>query len=138
MSAASSHQKSRSNRSRLVAIDATNATVMAIAMSSIIPGWRLFDLVPPTGEERPTRPGVEHGAERRPDQLHAVEVEVVAEPVHDHVARQHHGHGEGEAQPEPAPEHRDVVAVVAVVAAMASVTLAGSGRRLMTGVVDGR
>ena len=48
----------------------------------------LFDLVPPTGEERPTRPDEEHRAEHRADQLHAVEVEVVAEPVHDHVAGQ--------------------------------------------------
>ena len=40
MSAASSHQNSRSNRPRLVAADATKATVMAMPMSSIIPGWR--------------------------------------------------------------------------------------------------
>jgi hypothetical protein len=39
-SAASSHQKSSSNQPREVAIDATKATVMAMAISSIIPGWR--------------------------------------------------------------------------------------------------
>jgi hypothetical protein len=41
---ASSHQKSRSNppRPRLVTQDAANATVMAIGISSIIPGLRVF------------------------------------------------------------------------------------------------
>jgi hypothetical protein len=39
-SAASSHQNSRSNSPRLVASDATYATVIAIAISSIIPGAR--------------------------------------------------------------------------------------------------
>ena len=38
--AASSHQNSRSNQPRLVAIDADQATVMAMAISSIIPGAR--------------------------------------------------------------------------------------------------
>ena len=37
-SAASSHQKFRSNQLRLVAIDATYATVIAIEISNIIPG----------------------------------------------------------------------------------------------------
>ena len=37
-SADSSHQKSRSNQSSDVAIDATYATMIAIAISSIIPG----------------------------------------------------------------------------------------------------
>ena len=40
MSAASSHQKSRSNQPSDVAADATKATVTAIEMSSIMPGWR--------------------------------------------------------------------------------------------------
>ena len=39
-SAASSHQNSRSNQPKLVAIDADHATVMAMAISSIIPGAR--------------------------------------------------------------------------------------------------
>jgi hypothetical protein len=43
-SKASSHQKSRSNppMPRLVIQDAANATVMAMAISSIIPGCRVF------------------------------------------------------------------------------------------------
>jgi Holliday junction resolvase len=36
--AASSHQKSRSNHPEVVAAEATKATVIAIPMSSIIPG----------------------------------------------------------------------------------------------------
>jgi hypothetical protein len=38
ISRASSHQKSRLKRPRVVAHDAMNATVIAIAMSNIIPG----------------------------------------------------------------------------------------------------
>ena len=40
MSRPSSHQNSRSNRSRLLASDAPKATVMAIPISNIIPGSR--------------------------------------------------------------------------------------------------
>ena len=39
-SAANSHQNSRSNQPRLDAIDDDHATVMAMAISSIIPGAR--------------------------------------------------------------------------------------------------
>ena len=39
-SSASSHQNSRSNQPALVDIDATQATVIAIDINSIMPGWR--------------------------------------------------------------------------------------------------
>ncbi len=47
-SAASSHQNSRSNQPRAVAIEAAKATVIAIPMSSIIPGvrWRISCTAP--------------------------------------------------------------------------------------------
>ena len=44
------------------------------------------------------------GAEHRPDQLDPVEVEVVSEPVHEHVAGQDHRHRQQQAPPEPESE----------------------------------
>ena len=53
-SAASSHQKSRSNTPRLVASDATYATVIAIEISSIMPGARSrASRTPPTRNGQP-------------------------------------------------------------------------------------
>ncbi len=52
-SAASSHQNSRSNQPNVVASEATNATVMAMPISSIIPGWRSRD-----SRTAPTRNGL--------------------------------------------------------------------------------
>ncbi len=52
--AASSHQNSRSSASREVAADATNATEMAMEMSSIIPGRReRTSASPPSRKGRP-------------------------------------------------------------------------------------
>ena len=52
-SAASSHQNSRSNHPSVVAIDAAHATVMAMAISSIIPGARSRTSAHGAGQERP-------------------------------------------------------------------------------------
>ena len=90
---------------------------MAIAISSIIPGWRDWSSCQPparNGQPPQTKMTVPSTG---PDPLDAVEVEVVAEPVHDHVAGHHDRDGQEQAPPEPAPEHLDVVAVPAVAAA---------------------
>jgi hypothetical protein len=53
------------------------------------------------GQERPAAPEEHDRAEHRADPLDAGEVELVAEPVHDHVAGDHHRHGQQQAPPEP-------------------------------------
>ena len=50
------------------------------------PGLPLLRLAPAAFEERPAAPEEDHRAEHRADPLDAGEVELVAEPVHDHVA----------------------------------------------------
>ncbi len=54
--AASSHQNSRSNQPNAVAIEAAKATVIAIPMSSIIPGPAMTDLLDGAPEERADPP----------------------------------------------------------------------------------
>ena len=111
-SAASSHQNSRSNQPRLDAIDDAHATVIAIAISSIIPGAAIANLVDGALEERPAAPDEHERAEHRPDPGDAVEL--VAEPVHDHLARDDHRDRDQQRQPEPAAEHLRVVPGVLV------------------------
>ena len=53
-SADSSHQNSRSNHPMVVASDAAYATLIAIATSSIIPGWRSW--ISAHAPERKTQP----------------------------------------------------------------------------------
>ena len=71
------------------------------------------------GQERP--PAIEeHGRpEHRADQADPGEVEVVAEPVHDHLTGDRQRDGEHEAHPEQAMEHLRVVPGMAAMAAMA-------------------
>jgi hypothetical protein len=84
--------------------------VIAIAISSIIPGWRLR-----SSERAPLRnghPAQKNTTDPRMGQVDAGEVEVVAEPVHDHRAGHDDGHGEGEAPPEALLVDGDVIAMV--------------------------
>ena len=84
-SRASSHQNSRSNHPSDVAIDAVHATVMAMAIRSIMPGRPIADLRHGPCQERPPAPGEHEGAEHRPDPCDAGQL--VAEPLHHHLAR---------------------------------------------------
>ncbi len=73
------------------------------------------------GEERPTAVEEDDGAEPGTHQSVAGELQVVAEPVLDHVGGRHDGHAEQQAPPEAAAEHRHVVAVATAVATMLDV-----------------
>src|SRR3546814_3876308 len=57
-------------------------------------------------------PEEDDSSEHRTDPLDPVEVELVAEPVHDHVAGGHDGNAEQQAPPKPTSEHLHVVAGV--------------------------
>ena len=92
-----------------------------MAISSIIPGWRSsISRQPPSRNGQPPQKKIDR-AEHRADPLDAGEVELVAEPVHDHVAGHDHRDGQQQAPPEPAPEHLDVVPGVRAVAAVSAV-----------------
>ena len=71
-----------------------------------------------TGEERPTTPEEHDRTKDRTDQTHAREVQLVAEPVHDHLGRDNDRNGQPQAQPEPATEHLRIVSGVLVVHGM--------------------
>ena len=82
------------------------------------PGLAVTDLTNPTLEERPATPEEHDRAEQRPDPLDAREVERVAEPVHDHVARHDERDGQDQRHPEAAPEHLRVMAGVLVMSSV--------------------
>ena len=84
------------------------------------------DLRDRPGQERPPAPDEHEGAEHRPDPRHAGQL--VAEPLHHHLARQHDGDRQRQAQPEPAAEHRRVVAGVLVVVPVCAVVLRAAPR----------
>ena len=147
MSAASSHQKSRSPIPRLEAIDAPYATVMATAMSSIIPGWRprisasppLRNGRPPTTNTTVPRTGATRPAPGKP--------QLVAEPVLHHLGEDDHGDGEKEVPPEQAAEQLRMARVVvhsvvrlrraAVIVGWARLRVPGRGLRALMIVVVG-
>ena len=114
-SAASSHQKSRSNapnaggergrvRDRDRHRDQQHHAGRAVA-----------HLADAADQERPAAVEEDDRAEHRADPRDAGEVQRVAEPVHDHLAGRDDRHGQRQAQPELAPEHLRVVARVLVV-----------------------
>ena len=88
-----------------MASDAANATLIAIAISSIIPGWRCWISAHAPDRNGPAAPEEDHRAEDRSDPVDAGEVELVAEPVHDHRARDDDRDGQQQAPPEPSPKH---------------------------------
>ena len=73
------------------------------------PGLAVLQLPPAALEERPAAPEEDDRPEHRADPLDPGEVELVAEPVHDHVAGRHHRDGQQQAPPEPPPERLGVV-----------------------------
>ena len=69
-----------------------------------------------TGQERLAAPGEDERAEHRPDPGDAVDL--VAEPLHHHLARDDDGDGQQQREPEPPPERLRVMAGVLVVGAV--------------------
>src|SRR3546814_20276007 len=63
-------------------------------------------------EERPTAPEEDHRPQHRAHPLDAIEVDLVAEPVHDHLTGSHHRDRQEKAPPEPALALRSVVSGV--------------------------
>ena len=95
------------------------------------PGLTVADLAHSALEEGPAGPQEHDRAKHRADPFDAWEVERVAEPVHDHVARHHEGDGQDQRDPEAAPEHLRVVACVLVVPRVVIVP----GMLVVTGVL---
>ena len=87
-SAASSHQKSRSNQPSDGGHRRDVGDGDRHGDQQHHPGLAVLDLAPAALEERPAAPEEDDRAEHRPDPLDAGEVQLVAEPVHDHVAGQ--------------------------------------------------
>ena len=69
------------------------------------PRLALLDLGPRTREKDPAAPKEDHRAEDGSDPVDAGEVELVAEPVHDHRAGDDDRDGQQQAPPEPTPKH---------------------------------
>ena len=116
ISSASSHQKSRewSSRPSWAPHDATNATVIARATRSIIPGARLLTSVHRSGEERAAADDVHDRAEHGGDPADQGQVrQRVAEDVGEHAAEEHHRDAESEHPEEQSPVLGDVVRVAA-------------------------
>ena len=80
------------------------------------PRLAIADLGDAAGEERPATPPEHDRAEHRPEPRHPGEVELVAEPLHHHLARDDERDRQRQAHPEPAAEHLRVVTGVLVVA----------------------
>ncbi len=83
-------------------------------------GLAVLGLLHPAGQERPAAPYEHEGAEHRPHPVDAVDVEVIAEPVHDHVTGHHQRDRQEETPPEPCAEHLDVVTGVLSLPALAA------------------
>ena len=113
ISEASSHQNSRSSASVSETTDETNATVIASAISSIMPGWRLrASSMPPVRNGRPPYE-VDDGAEHGCDPLRSRERPVVVEPFLDLFGEHEDGNRECEVAPERDPEHVGVARMTA-------------------------
>src|SRR5699024_10577690 len=78
-------------------------------------------LAPPALEEGPAAPPEDHRPEHRADPVDAREVELVAEPVHDHRAGRDDRDAEDQAPPEPPAEQVLVMAGVLPVTAVLAV-----------------
>ena len=92
--------------------------MIAIAISSIIPGWRSRTSATPPA--RNGQPPHKNTTEPSTGPTHAIAGKSmrVAEPVHHHLAGDDERDRQQQAQPEPAAEHLRVVAGVLVVTGM--------------------
>ena len=133
-SAASSHQNSRSTHPSVEAIEAPHATVIAIAISSIIPGARSR-----TSTTAPAKRLAAVEEDERPqDRPDPGDVrQLVAEPPHHHLGGHDDRDGQGQAQPELVAERLRVVTGVLVVAGVRVVpgVLVVAGVRVVPGVL---
>ena len=90
------------------------------ALYEVHPGLSGADLLGPAGEERPATPHEDGRPEDGAHRVDAVEVQLVAEPVHDHLVGDHDRNGQQQAPPVAAVEHLGVVTVILVAGALRS------------------
>ena len=85
----------------------------------------LLDLRPRARQKHPAAPEEDHGAEDRSDPVDAGEIEVVAEPVHDHRAGDDDRDGQQQAPPESSPKHVRMARMLRARVAVAAVLRRG-------------
>ena len=106
------------------------------------PGLALLQLPPAALQEGPATPEEDDRPQHGTDPLHAGEVELVAEPGHDHVTGRHDRDGQQQAPPEPVAEGLSVVprvlaSCMGLVAVAAAASRGGSPLRgAMADVAD--